>query len=255
MNTIRVVFSIIIVTIYYGATFSCYADSLPTFSIVTEDRKPYNFEENGVVKGISVDLLVLILKRIGSHQTRHDIKIYPWARAYKILQEQPNTILFTTILTKERENMFKWVGPIIQDITQLYALKSKNIKITSPSELKKYRIATYLDDSGEQILVKEYGLSLDDLHRSASQIAGLRRVYYGRNDLFVGNQPTLEHLSKKAGFNSDEFEPVFVLHINKLCYAFHYDTSDDIIELFQQALDRLKKEGEVDKIFEKYQHM
>ena len=100
---------------------------LPEFQIMTEDWIPYQYEENNQLKGIAVDLLVLMLDRAGSSQGRQAIKLYPWARGYSILQSRENTILFSTTRIPERENLFKWVGPIFQNATFLIAKKSKRI--------------------------------------------------------------------------------------------------------------------------------
>lgn len=228
------------------------ADPIPEFSIITEEWKPYNFEENGRVIGISADMLVLILEKIGSKQGRDHIQLLPWARGYLMLQKKPNTILFSTTRSKEREKMFKWVGPIVENRLSLFALKSRKIKINSPEAIKHYKIATYFNDAGEQILVDKFNVKLEDLHRSGKQLDGLRRVAAGRNDLFVGSEITLVNLCKKGGFDRNDFEQVYVLSTNDISYAFHRDTPDSMIRKFQRAFDDIKADGTLDDIKQKY---
>jgi hypothetical protein len=48
---------------------------------MTEDREPYNFEKDGVGKGLSTDSPVLILEKIESTQGLKHITIFPWIRA------------------------------------------------------------------------------------------------------------------------------------------------------------------------------
>ena len=48
--------------------------------IVTEDFPPYNFEENGVMKDLSTEVVLAVLKEI---KEEPEIQILPWARAYK----------------------------------------------------------------------------------------------------------------------------------------------------------------------------
>ena len=53
------------------------AETLPKFKIMTEDWVPYQFYEGTELRGISVDLMVEMLERTGSSQTRNDIKLLP----------------------------------------------------------------------------------------------------------------------------------------------------------------------------------
>ncbi|MCP4163486.1 MAG: transporter substrate-binding domain-containing protein [Deltaproteobacteria bacterium] len=157
-------FSLIFITIFITFLSSnLFSQSLPGFLIMTENWKPYNFQEDGVIKGVSTDMLVLMLKKIGSQQGRKDIKLYPWSRSYKLVQEKKNAVLYTTTRTPEREKMFKWVGPIFDMTFYIYALKSKKIKIKSYDDLKKYKIGVIREDVTEQLLVKKAGFALKDL--------------------------------------------------------------------------------------------
>jgi len=52
----------------------------PKFEIVTESLPPYQFKENGHIKGIAVDLLAQMLQRAGSSQGTSDISMISWAR-------------------------------------------------------------------------------------------------------------------------------------------------------------------------------
>ncbi len=156
---------------------ACFGNSLPQFHIMTEEWRPYNFSQGGRLQGISVDFLGMMLKEVGSNQTIADIKLYPWTRAYRVAQKERHTILFSTTRTKEREQMFKWVGPVFQNQISLHALKKRKIKINSPEELKKYKIATYFNDAGERVLINDFGFAKEELHRSSQQVHGLVRVY------------------------------------------------------------------------------
>ena len=193
-----------------------------------------------------------MLERIGSKQGRNHIQLLPWARGYLMLQKKPNTILFSTTRSEKREKMFKWVGPIVKNRLSLYALKNRKIKINTPDALKNYKIATYFNDAGEQILIEKYDIKLEDLHRSGKQLDGLRRVAGGRNDLFVGSEVTLVTLCQKGGFDRDDFERVFDLSVNDINYAFHRDTSDSVIRKFQKAFDDIRAEGKLDDIKRNY---
>ncbi len=130
-------------------------DDLPEFLIMTEQWIPYQFEKNDKMRGISVDIMVLMLEKIGSEQGRKDINIYPWARGYQTALKQKNTILFLTTRTKEREKLFKWVGPLFVNTTCLISRKNRNITITSPDDFNTFSFGAVRDDVGEQLLIRE----------------------------------------------------------------------------------------------------
>ncbi len=246
-------FSLLFVAVcVFSSVIAIHAEPLPQFTIMTEDWEPYNFSKDDNTKGISTDILVLMLERLGSTQGRKDIKILPWARAYKTIQEIPNTILFTTTRTAERENLFKWVGPIFELEFNLYALKSKNIKINSFEDVRKYKIGTLRGDVVEDLLVKNAGMQLSDFDQVGTNIQNTKKLSIGRIDLAAQTKDTTINTCKEAGLNPDDFEPVFVLDKKSMYYAFHKETSDAVIAAFQKAFDDLVKEGKVSEIFRGY---
>ncbi len=76
--------------------------------ILTEEYPPDNYMENGKVVGDSTEIVVEILKRIGSKLTRQDIRLVPWARAYGEALNDKSTIVYSIGRTTEREHLFKW---------------------------------------------------------------------------------------------------------------------------------------------------
>jgi len=228
------------------------AGALPQFTILTEEWEPYNFKKDAIVQGISTDMLVWMLERIGATQNRKDIMLFPWARAYNMLKHKPGTILFTTTRTEERENMFKWVGPIFEIELNLYALKKRNIKIHSIFDIKKYRIGTQRDDVVESLLVKKTGMKVTDFERVASSILNVKKLYAGRIDLIPQCKETTMIKCKEAGINFNNFESVYTLDKKSNYYAFHKETPDEVISRFQAAFDELKNEGKLDALFHKY---
>jgi len=229
------------------------AGTIPQFRIMTEEWEPYNFKKDGIIQGISTDMLLLMLKKIGSTQGRKDIMLLPWARGYNMLQNKSGTILFTTTRTQERENMFKWVGPIFEIELNLYALKKRHIKINSIDDIKKYRIGTQREDVVESLLIKKSGMKVTDFERVAASILNIKKLYAGRIDLVPQCKETTLIKCREAGIDPDAFESVFTLDKKSNYYAFHKDTPDEIIKIFQSAFDELKHEGRLSEIFDKYQ--
>ena len=242
---------IIVLTALLIASAPVAAQTLPRFIIMTEEWVPYQFDEGPELRGIAVDLMVELLERTGSSQTRKDIQLFPWARAYRDLQKKKNTVLFSMTRTPERENLFRWVGPIFQNTTYLIASKKQSIKISSPEDLHKYRFGTIRDDASEMFLLR-LGLTMDRFTRISNSQSNLRMLNAGRVDFIVSGWEAFVSDSDSTGLNQNDFEIVYTVDSSDVSIAFHRDTPDWIIQSFQQALDDIKAEGLYDRILEKY---
>ncbi len=234
-----------------------YSQSVGDINFITENYPPFNFVENGKLQGISVELLVLMLNKLKAKQTLADIHLKPWARGYNALLKNPNTSLFSTVRTEERENLFKWVGPIKATSISLIAKKNRNIKINSEKDISNYKIGVIRDDVGEQLLLKS-GIASKNLDRIGGInviTQSIKKLDKSRFDAWAYDETVALWTIKKFGFDPADYEVVYTLQKGELYYAFHKDTSDLLIEKLQNALDELKKEGVHQKIVDKYQKM
>jgi polar amino acid transport system substrate-binding protein len=231
-----------------------HAEELPRFNIITEDWAPYQFEKDGKIHGIAVDLLELMLQIVGSKQNRKDIKLYPWARGYHVLINEENTILFSTTRTSEREELLKWVGPIFSYSTILVGLKSKKMKIKTKKDLHKYRIGTIINDSSE-LFMKRLGVPIDKLHRNNNAVNNTRKLELDRIDLVVTNWVEFKIIAKDLNINTNLYETVYTVDTSIVSYAFHKTTPEWIIKKFQKALNKIKEEGKYNEILNKYSHL
>ena len=228
------------------------AASVDDITFTTENYPPYNFKQDNLLQGISVDTLVLMLQRAGSNQTRKDIELLPWARGYKYAQSKPNTCLFSTARTEEREHSFKWIGPVAPEVVGLIAKKERNIQINSTKDIKKYSIGTIRDDVAEQYLISA-GVSVDDMQRAADTKSNIRKLNRGRIDIWAYDEAVAMWELKANGFKLADYETVHVLGGKSQYYiACSKDTSDLVIQKLQTVLDELKARGEYKEILDRY---
>ncbi len=230
---------------------SAAAASVDDIVFMTEQYPPYNFEENDKLQGIAVDTLALMLQKVESNQTRDDIKLLPWAHGYKRALSEPNTCLFSTTRIEEREDLFKWVGPIAPNKVGLIARKERGIKIDSEQDIKKYKIGTIRDDVAELHLANA-GISVDRMERVAKTILNIRKLNHGRIDLWAYDENVAMWELKANGFNPADYESVHLLGRKNQYFACHKGTSDTVIQKLQAALDALKADGEYEKILDRY---
>lgn len=228
-----------------------YTRNIDNFKIYTEDYPPYNFMVDGVLNGVAVDLMEQMLNDLGSTLTRKDIKLIPWARAYVFVQNNKNSILFSTTRTKHRENLFKWVGPIITTKFVLIGLKKKMIEIKNAEGIKKFKITVVRKDISEQLLYDE-GVPKKNVLSVSKAKSCILLLLNGRVDLWSYEETVAKWQIKKIKKDPKEFVVVHVFKTGKLYYAFNLDTSAVLVNKFQNSLNKLKKTKVYHKILNKY---
>ncbi|MBF0441332.1 MAG: transporter substrate-binding domain-containing protein [Oligoflexales bacterium] len=220
-------------------------------TFMTEQYPPFNYEEQGKVQGMMVDILAEIFKKTNSRLTSKDIQLLPWARAYKSLQETPNTCLFSIGRSEAREKLFKWVGPVIDIKQVLLTKKSKKIKITEAKDLDKLQIGVIKDDYMDQHLTK-LGIKKESIQKTSSSKANITKLVSDRLDGWAyGDLPALWEL-KAAGQKTTDFESAYVFETASVWFGFHKDTPQEVIDEIQKALDTIKSEGKAAAIIKKY---
>ncbi|WP_410507654.1 cache domain-containing protein [Methanosarcina hadiensis] len=232
-----------------GSTSGCEAASadiddntiLANLTCYTEQLPPYNYMENGTLKGVSVDLLEAITEKVGKKVTREEINLVPWTEGYQNVLTRNNTVLFATAKTPEREQSFKWVGPIYSDRYVLFAKRDLGSKIDGPEDLKEYRIGVLTDDAAAQQLL-DIGVNQSQIVPKSNVSANIAALENDEIDLWACPEEAGRYFAEQVTGNYYSYTVVYQLETQDLYYAFNINTSDSVIKSFQQALDALKQE-------------
>ena len=216
-------------------------------TILTENLPPLNYLKDGLLVGPSVEIVKEIQRRVGSHE---QIKVYPWARAYKMALEDENVVLFGTTYTKVRHDKFKWIGPLATKRDILVAKKGSGIKINSLEDAKKVkRIGTLRDDTRERLLKS---LGFTNLEPVSDEQKNVKKLALGRIDLWAYKKPGLKTVCELAGVDYDEIEEVFHLREIDLMIAFSKKTSDSIVQNWRNAFTEMLADGTIMQIRRKW---
>jgi len=229
------------------------AVDIDDLTFVTEEYPPVNFQQDGRLQGISVDMLEAMLISVNAESRREDIQYLPWARGYEMLQRVPNTVLFATTRTDAREQLFKWVGPIVLSRNVLLARRDSDISVSSIDELNELdlQVAVIREDVAEQLLL-EFGTEPKLIRWVASNDSAARMLHAGRIDLWAYGEDVALWRIRELGFPKEAFKVVYVLDESPLYYALHLDTPDEIVSTLQGALDQLRESGEAERILAHY---
>ena len=215
--------------------------------ILTENLPPLNYLKDSVLVGPSVEIVKEIQRRVGSHE---EIKVYPWARAYKMALKDKNVVLFGTTHTKVRHDKFKWIGPLATKRDILVAKRSSGIKIDSLDDAKKVkRIGTLRDDTRERLL-KRHGFT--NLESVSDEQKNAKKLVLGRIELWAYKKPGLKTVCELAGVDYNEIEEVFHLRKIDVSIAFSKKTSDSIVQNWRNAFNEMLSDGTIMQIRSKW---
>ncbi|RUM38085.1 MAG: hypothetical protein DSY58_02755 [Desulfobulbus sp.] len=244
-----------LVTLLAGLPFNS-AQGQEKWTVVTEELPPFNFVHDGEVRGFSTDILLRILHKNNIPISRKSIRLLPWPRAYKLARERAGAILYSTARTKEREELFKWVGPITDVTSVLIARKDRKINIHSLADLSPYTIGTIRDSVPDQFLRKN-GISRKNLDGIASAVSNIKKLQSGRIDLLAFSVSSAWFLMKQMNIDRNGYDVVFTLNSNPLYYAFNAQTDNSLISALNATLQEMKKPDStgksiVEQIIDKY---
>jgi len=219
---------------------------LDALSYYSEQLPPYNYLENGTVKGVAVDILEEITTKIGKKVTSGQIHIGSWTEAYQSALTLKNTVLFSTVRLPEREQSFKWVGPVYSEKFVLFANWDQGIVINSPADLKEYRIGVIVDDSAILQLLN-VGVDESQLVYGTDVPVIIEMLAQGDIDLWCYPESSGRFITEQVTRNYYSFKVVYSLENVDFYYAFSKDVSNSIVKAFQQSLDVLKHKNSIDE--------
>lgn len=222
------------------------AAQLSDIEYITENFPPYNFQDKGVAKGITVDVLLKSAHEMGQTIDRQNIVFRPWARGYNRVLQGPMVVLFAMARTPEREGQFQWVGPILQTRIVLLGKQSNNISIKRAQDLSGYSIGVVRDDAGEQLV---QALLLNKvpskiLQQSAKPKDLINKLAHERIDLLAYEETVSRDLIEKLGFRNSDYQVVYVLKETTSYFAFSKDIPESLVSELQMGLDRLKQKNQ-----------
>jgi polar amino acid transport system substrate-binding protein len=223
--------------------------------IITEVYPPYNFvDKNNNVTGQSTEIVQAILEKTGMQA---NIEVMPLSQGLTLAEKGPGVVIYSLNRTPQRENLFKWVGPIGYYEQAFYAKKGSTVVVSQLEDAKKVtKVGVYKGDAGAQFLASQGFTNLDE---SMTDTEALKKLMDGTVQLWLGNKDGLVITAAQAGVNPDDLVmmPTVVIRAD-LYIAFSKDVPDSMVIAWQGALDALKQEKDIDdktvyeKIMAKY---
>ncbi len=220
-------------------------DDQPGLHFLTEHSPPGQFlTPDGDVAGATVDLLKVIAANL---QQDVQFSLLSWARAYEIALQEENTVLFETARIPQREERFKWVGPVKLFDMRLYGSGKLAGFSGDVNQLHLrhsacgYRGATHV--SYLKALGFEEGKNLTLTSRAGDCLQMMQR---GRTDIVALNYYRYGDQATEQGV---AFYAIAPLYFSELFLAFSPFISDSVVASWQQALFNSYRDGVMRNIY------
>lgn len=237
-----------------NATLKKYFPTAPKFmspdilQIFSEYAPPLNYYTgvigNYQVAGSSVEIVKEIQKRLGGYAS--SIYMTSWFDGYATVQELPNSALFTTARTPERENLFQWVGPIAPMNPNFYTLKSANITADTLEEARALTVTTPTQWYTHDYLKAN---DFEDILTSYFPADSFAQLLNGEADAIYIDPDAIDWLCRESGTSCDDLYRLPIeTPIRQGYIAFSLNTPESTVDQWQQALDAMKAEGVFDVI-------
>ncbi len=212
----------------------------------TEEFPPFNYTENAQPKGYANAILDAVSAKAALSVER---VIFPWARSVASNQSDSNSLLFTTMRTPDRENKYRWVGPIDAcDVVAIKLKKRQDIQVSSAKDLNQYAIAFSKGAADEEVL-KSLGQPSNKLIGVSSTGNAIPMLYGDRVDLIAGIYLAHAFTAKNNKLDVAQLETAFVLKKGYGCYfAFNPKVDNALFQRFERAFTELNKSGELLKL-------
>lgn len=209
-------------------------------TLFTSDLPPY-VQKQGTA-GVVVELVETLMKKAN---ITYEIKNRPHARAIQEVLKKPNTCVFPTQRSQEREFFYQWVSPLL--ITQnVFVTKAKDtVKLVVLKDAFDYTIGA-LRGSDEAEYLKGFGAKVEQVN---SNLASFKKLKQEKIRIWAVDSLVAEYITQKNKFEMKK-ELGFRTTLRGL--ACHIDFDLKKVEELNSYLIKMYHDGTMRKLFAKY---
>lgn len=214
--------------------------------LLIQEYAPFSYTEakTGEIRGFVTDKIIEIMKRAGETP---DINSTSLARGLNATLNDDNTCLFAFRRTPERENLFKWVGPLTNDNWVLYGRKNDSRVLKKFEDAKPYSIGSYKNAAtGIQLTEQGYRIAFASEDDDNPRLLVNKRI-----DYWVVSELHGMSLAQQLGFANDIVRAARYknIELNMLC---NIRMDKQRIDLFNKINRELDNDGTMEKLMRKY---
>ncbi|WIT13769.1 transporter substrate-binding domain-containing protein [Paucibacter sediminis] len=226
-----------------AASFAAHAES--SLRAYAEVWPPYCYQEGERSTGYAVELL---REMAGLAELGLSIELLPWKRALRYAEQERDALIFPTARNPEREPRFHWIGPLAPRQLWLYGRPGSR---PPQLELIQGRIATVRGDAAIDELLSS-GVPPRLLDPSTDIGHAVQKFLAGRVDYFYDTELSAAWQLRQAGQAAAAHKLLMLSDGGAYYYALNAGAAPALAARLQQALERLRAEGRVKALLQRF---
>lgn len=228
------------------------ADAAPiekTYTVaMNAEFAPFEFKDNdGSIQGFDVDLMNAVAKEMNVQVTYKDI---PWDGLFASLNSGDiDAVLSAVTITPERKESMDFSTPYFEVKQVILLPKGKTLeKLDDLKNLNKVAVVT--GNTGDFVAQKILGATNPKIARYERVALVVKEIENSGADAALSDSAVVRHYVKNNG--SDNFTIVDSDEVDSEFYGMAVRKGDELQHVFNQGLEKIKANGEYDKIYSKY---
>ncbi|TLX46846.1 ABC transporter substrate-binding protein [Pseudoalteromonas phenolica] len=209
--------------------------STPDTQWYTEDYPPFNYQSQGQLHGLAFNVLRTAYQNLDWHMDASNIMLTPWPRAYKAVQQQANSCVFSMTYTESRAKLFNFVGLVIPNTVAVIAHKNSGISIEQLKRDKTLTFGVVKNDIGHQSLL-DFGIPESQFVYLKTGLELVRMVDYKRVDLIAYGDAIARYQFKRAKIDPQNYRLLLPLLESKLGYACNKGVPKTLLQRLDKAI-------------------
>ena len=211
---------------------------------------PYQYEENGQITGIAIDIVQEAAQRLGYTL---EIQTLPWKRALRNAEIGDADGVLSALFTQERAQYLYYTSePLFEVRTVMFTLKESPLtQLSSLEDLKGQRIGMVSGYSYGEEFDNFPGLQKYACKDDAVLVQNLSK---SRIDVAVAHEFVFKFASRQLGLQ-DRFKEVYTLSQYPSYLTFSKtlgEKGQQLVKDFDQVLREMKNSGRIEAIINSY---
>jgi len=217
-----------------------------TWIVTSEDNfPPYNYTEDGKRAGLDVEIVGLVLARLGVDA---DHQAVPWNRVVAAVDNDQTDLAFQFVGTPARFEKYNMVGPHRVGSTVFVVPADSALTFETVENLRDKRVGTVSGFTYAPEFDKADFIVKDAANDNTLSV---RKLLGGRVDAIIGDRDTLRFIVRKeGGIGKVKFLPKALVEAERFI-AFPKARKDKA-DRFAAALIQARDAGEIDALFKKW---
>jgi len=218
-----------------------------------KDYPPYSYSENGVAKGIYVDIIKLAFSKIDAYDVKFNMMA--WKKAITMTKKGMVVGFFPPYYTKSRTKWTKYSEPILEETTIIFA-KDKILKnkVSFPKDF--FGLTVCLNRGfdiavmGKKDFIKAVQYKKITVTEASKNKDCLSRVKRGIADFYINDQ-----FISLSGFDMIKRGSKVKINLGHIGFTLktkRYPFMKDLESKLNSVIKKMKLNGEIDKIAKQY---